>query len=74
MFSLSRPGYYFIVILRQSLKYIVDGLVVIFFSCKQTEIKQIVAQVQPINFEEVKKVERKLEHCLNEEYNPESEM
>lgn len=38
------------------------------------KIKQIVAQVQPINFEEVKKVERKLEHCLNEEYNPESEI
>lgn len=39
-----------------------------------SEIKQLVAQVPPVNFEEVKKLERKLDHCLNEEFDPESEM
>ncbi|XP_071826034.1 cyclin-H-like [Apostichopus japonicus] len=38
------------------------------------KIKQLVAQVPTVNFEEVKRLERKLEHCLNEEFNPESEI
>lgn len=38
------------------------------------KIKQLVAQVPPVNFEEVKKLERKLDHCLNEEFDPESEI
>lgn len=47
--------------------------IVLSFFCI-SEIKQLVAQVPPVNFEDVKKLERKLDHCLNEEFDPESEM